>query len=237
MSEWAPKRFWKDTKVGEAENGFLVLLDGRQVRTPAKAALALPSFEMAEAAVAEWDAQQDTVDPNTMPVTRSANAAIDKLSVQFDEVADLIAEYGGTDLLCYRADTPEALAARQAKAWDPMLSWAERQYGACLACTSGVMHVAQPEAAVAALKDAVFKQGKFGLTALHDLVSLTGSLVLGLAATFDEFDAEFLWSLSRIDEEWQIEQWGRDEEADEMTAQKKESFFHAHRFYRMAQGH
>jgi len=237
MSEWAPKRFWKDTAVGEGEGGFLVLLDGRQVRTPAKAVLALPSRGMAEAVAAEWDAQQDTVGPNTMPVSRSANAAIDKLSIQHDEVAELLAEYGGTDLLCYRADGPQALTKRQAEAWDPMLDWAERRYGARLSCTAGVIHITQPDDAVATLRQQVFAQGNFSLTALHDLVSLSGSLVLGLAATGDEHDAETLWALSRIDEDWQIEQWGRDEEAEELTAQKKDSCFHAHRFYRMADGH
>jgi len=236
MSEWALKRFWKETTVGESDKGFVVLLDGRNVRTPAKALLEMPTRQMADAAAAEWDAQTEGVDPNTMPVTRSANAAIDKLSVQHDEVAALIGEYGATDLLCYRADGPDVLIARQAAAWDPMLDWAAATYGARLTCTSGVMHVHQPETAIAPLREAVAAQGDFGLTALHDLVSLSGSLVLGLAATQDDFDAQSLWSMSRIDESWQTEQWGHDEEAEELAALKRESFFHAHRFYRMSGG-
>jgi len=236
MSEWAPKRFWKTTSVDAGDEGFVVLLDGRNVRTPAKALLQLPSRQMADAVAAEWDAQEDTVDPLTMPVTRSANAAIDKLSVQHGEVADMVADYGGTDLLCYRADAPHELTDRQAKGWDPMLDWAQTTFGARLRPTTGVMHCAQDPDALARLRRLVHGQGHFQLTALHDLVGLSGSLILGVAATTDDFAPELLWSLSRIDEDWQTEQWGHDEEAEEVTTSKREGFFHAHSFYRMANG-
>lgn len=235
MSEWAPKRFWTDTTIDAVETGFVVLLDGRLVRTPAKAVLTLPTRAMAQAVAMEWDAQGQKVDPATMPNTRSANAAIDKVSTQHGEVADMIADYGGSDLLCYRADAPEALSARQAQAWDPMLDWASTHLGARLDTTTGVMHLAQCPQALKALRTCVHGFGAFCLTAVHDLVGLSGSLILGLAATTQDFTPEALWKLSRIDEDWQIEQWGRDEEAEEMTAAKRESFFHAHRFYRLAQ--
>lgn len=119
MSGWAKKRFWKETTVESVEGGYGVFLDGRAVKTPAKAALVVPTEAMAEAMAAEWDAQEGEIDPNTMPVTRSANAAIDKVAVQHTEVADMLAEYGGSDLLCYRATSPEELIARQAEGWDP----------------------------------------------------------------------------------------------------------------------
>lgn len=235
MSTWAAKRFWKDTLVEAEEGGFAVRLDGRAVKTPAKAALVMPTRALAEAVAAEWDAQEGTIDPQQMPVTRSVNAAIDKVATQFDEVAALIADYGGTDLLCYRADGPEGLCARQAEAWDPLLEWAAQRYGARLAPTSGVMHVAQDDAALKALAAEVRALCPFALTAVHDLVGISGSLVIGLAAIEGWADAEDLWARSRIDETWQEEQWGVDVEASELAASKKRDFEHALRFYKLLQ--
>ena len=151
MSGWAPKRFWTSAEVAEAPGGFAVTLDGRQVKTPAKAPLVVPSRALAEAIAREWQAQDEKIDPATMPVTRGANAAIDKVRSQHAEVAALIADYGGTDLLCYRAEAPRELVARQSEHWDPLLDWAEAALGARLAVTQGVVPVAQPEAALAAL--------------------------------------------------------------------------------------
>lgn len=235
MSTWAPKRFWKDTSIEAEEGGFGVRLDGRAVKTPAKAPLLLPTQALAEAVAAEWQAQEDKVDPVTMPTTRSANAAIDKVAVQFDEVAALIAAYGGTDLLCYRADGPEGLVARQAAAWDPLLAWAEGRYGAKLDVTSGVMHLTQPAQSLALLEAEVTAMDPFALTALHDLVGISGSLVIGLAATEGWADAEDLWARSRVDETWQEDQWGMDEEATEQAAKKKADFEHALRFFNLLQ--
>lgn len=237
MSEWALKRFWKETAVAPADDGYEILLDGRAVKTPAKAPFRVPTRAMADAAAAEWDAQEETVEPLSMPVTRSANAAIDKVSVQHAEVAAMIAGYGETDLLCYRADAPEALVQRQAAAWDPMLAWAADTLGARLDVTAGVMACAQPTDSLDALRACVSRHGAFQLTALHDLVGLSGSLILGLAATTDAFTPEAIWDMSRIDEDWQIEAWGRDEEAEEMTKAKQVGFFHAHLFYRLAAGY
>ena len=231
MSEWAPKRFWKLTEVRPEGAGFTVTLDGRPVRTPAKAPLIVPSLAMAEAIAAEWDAQVETVDPREMPVTRGANAAIDKVRIQHDEVAELLAAYGDSDLLCYRADSPEALVARQAEAWDPLLDWLEEAFGVRLTVQSGVMYVAQPPAALARLRAEVHGMTDFELAGFHDLVSLSGSLVLGLAATRDLRPVEELWALSRVDETWQAEHWGVDEEAAEDEAVKRDSFLNAKRFY------
>lgn len=234
MSGWAKKRFWKETSVAEVEGGFTVELDGRRVKTPAKAPLTLPTRAMAEAIAAEWQAQEDEIDPRTMPVTRSANAAIDKVAIQHGEVADMLAEYGGSDLLCYRAAQPVELVARQAERWDPMLDWAERTLGARLQPVSGIMHVAQDDAALSHLRDQVHAMSNFELAAFHDLVSLSGSLVLGFAAVHQERPIEALWTLSRLDEEWQEEQWGVDEEAAEQAGIKKQAFLHAERFFRLA---
>ena len=234
MNDWAPKRFWKSSGVVAAEEGFSVALDGRPVRTPAKAPLVVPTRAMAEAIVAEWDAQEDVIDPRTMPVTRGANAAIDKVAVQHGEVADMLIAYGDSDLLCYRADTPEELVQQQSDAWDPFLDWAAETYGARLLPRTGVMHLPQDAAAVDRLGAEVRKMTAFELAAFHDLVSLSGSLVLGLAAAKGLRPAEDLWEISRVDETWQESQWGVDEEAAALAAIKKESFLAAKRFYDFA---
>ena len=203
MSGWKAKRFWKIVAVEPAEGGFAVRLDGRPVNTPAKAPLLLPSRAMASAVATEWEAVEGHVDPVAMPVTRRANAAIDKVAPQFDEVAELVADYGGTDLLCYRAEEPEELALAQAEAWDPMLDWAADTLGARLTTRRGVTPVEQPRDSLARLGCIVRATSPFELTALYDLVGLTGSLILGLAASRPEFDADALWRLSRFDEDWQ----------------------------------
>jgi len=231
MSGWAAKKFWTKTTAAPVEGGFTVQLDGRSVRTPAKAPLVVPTMAMAEAIAAEWDAQEDQVDPATMPVTRSANAAIDKVAHQFDEVADMIADYGDADLLCYRADSPMELAARQAEAWDPLLDWADKKLGARLAPRSGVLHAPQDPRAIAALRSKVHSLTPFQLTAFHDLVGISGSLVIGFADTAGYATADSLFDLSRIDENWQIEHWGEDDEATEIAEKKRAEFLHAHNFY------
>ena len=231
MSGWAAKKFWTEVKATEAEGGFTVELDGRSIKTPAKAPLIVPTMSMAEAIAAEWDAQDEQVDPATMPVTRSANAAIDKVAHQFEEVADMIAEYGDADLLCYRADTPAELAARQAEAWDPLLDWADKTLGAKLESRTGVLHAPQDPRAIEALRLKVHKLTPFQLTAFHDLVGISGSLVIGFADTAGVADPDALFDLSRIDENWQVEQWGEDDEATEIAAKKRGEFLHAHNFY------
>ena len=234
MSGWAKKVFWKEVSVNEADGGFTVTLDGRGLKTPAKSALAVPTRDMAEAIAAEWRAQDGEVNPLSMPVTRSANAAIDKVAIQHGEVADMLADYGGTDLLCYRATNPEELIARQATEWDPVLDWASETLGARLLPVAGVMHVAQSDTALQGLRDKVHAMSNFELAAFHDLVSLSGSLVLGFAATHQMRPIEEIWMLSRLDETWQEELWGVDEEAAEQAEIKKQAFLHADRFFKMS---
>ena len=217
--------------MGEAEGGHQVLLDGRKVRTPAKSELVVPTRGMAEAVAAEWAAQEGSVDPLSMPFTRSANAAIDRVRQHHAEVADMLAAYGDSDLLCYRADGPEALIARQCERWDPALDWAEAQLGTRLEPRTGVIHAAQSPEAVAALSARVRQLGPFHLAGFHDLVGLTGSLILGFAAAMDWRAPEEIWALSRLDEDWQAEQWGVDEEAAETAEIKRGEFLHAKRFF------
>jgi chaperone required for assembly of F1-ATPase len=227
MSEWKAKRFWQEASVTQTAEGFGISLDGRPVKTPAKRTMHLPTHGWAEAVAREWQAQEGVIDPQSMPYTRTANAAIDKVSLQHGEVADMLAAYGDSDLLCYRAETPEELVARQAAAWDPMLDWAAGQLGARLYPRVGVMHQPQPPEALNRLKALTHALDAFELTAFHDLVSLSGSLILGFAATRDAGSSEQLWHLSRLDEIWQAEQWGADEEAEAAARIKQQAFVHA----------
>jgi chaperone required for assembly of F1-ATPase len=234
MSEWAAKRFWKDATVVEEAGGHTVALDGRVVRTPAKAPLILPTRAMAEEVAREWDAQGDVIEPLKMPFTRSANAAIDKVTVQHAEVAEMLASYGDSDLICYRASDPQGLVERQNAGWDPLVDWSATHLKAPLQVYVGVMHASQPEASLATLSKRVHGFDPFQLTAFHDLVSLSGSLVVGFAVTEGRAGAAEMWDISRIDEVWQIEQWGADEEAEAMAAQKRQAFLHAEAFFRLS---
>ncbi|WP_071673057.1 ATP12 family chaperone protein [Nioella nitratireducens] len=236
MSEWKAKRFWSDATVGAEADGFAVLLDGRPVRTPLKAPLTLPTRDMAEAVAAEWAAQDKVIDPLSMPVTRSANAALDKVMVQKAEVAAMLAAYAETDLLCHRAESPAELVAQQNKAWNPVLDWAASRYDAPLKVVSGILPATHSDASLARFREEVARFRPFSLTALHDLVTLSGSLVLGLYAASGEGDPETTWHLSRIDEDWQVSQWGEDEEATEYAEKKRDAFLHAARFLTLAQG-
>lgn len=218
MSEWAPRRFWTQAAAEPVAGGWQVTLDGKPIRTPGKLPLVLPTEALARAIAAEWDAQTDRIDPGAMPLTRAANSAIEKVAPQFAAVADMLAEYGGTDLLSYRADHPEVLAARQAAEWDPLIDWAAVALKAPLRITEGVIPVPQDPAALARLRDRLDRLTPWQLTALHDLVTLPGSLILGLAVLEGRIDAATAHRLARLDEDYQAEQWGRDDEAEAAAA-------------------
>lgn len=235
MADWELKRFWKAASIEPADcGGYAVLLDGRPVKTPAKAPLALPSAPLAQAVAAEWEAQDDRIDPATMPFTRSANSALDRVAPQQAEVGEIVAAYGESDLICYRAESPERLVALQAEAWDPLIDFARDRLDAPLIATVGIMHVPQPATSIEALRARVQKLDAFALTALHDLTALSGSLVIGLAALEGAAPIETLWQVSRVDEDWQAAQWGADEEASATAARKRADFLHAEAFLRLA---
>jgi chaperone required for assembly of F1-ATPase len=231
MSGWVAKRFWSKVTVSAAPGGFALCLDAKPLRTPLKAPFVVPSEALAQEVAAEWLAQAGTVNPATMPFTRTANSAIDKVAPQFAEVAAMLASYGASDLLCYRATGPDALIARQAAAWDPLLDWAANKLSAPLVTTAGVMHVDQPGDSLSRLSEAVAALSSFQIAAFHDLVAMSGSLVLALAVCRGRLPAEAAWSLSRVDEIWQIEAWGQDEEAAAVATLKQAAFLHAARFY------
>jgi chaperone required for assembly of F1-ATPase len=227
MSAWEAKRFWTKVSVEPQGDGFKILLDGRTLSTPVKVPLIVPTNMLADKIAAEWDAQQSKIDPQTMPFTRTANAAIDKVAPQHTEVADLLVEYGETDLLCYRAESPDSLVILQNAAWDPLLAWAETRLNAHLKKMLGVIHSPQNIVSMQSLSRKVHDLDNFSLAAFHDLVSLSGSLIIGFAVLEQFMPVETLWNASRVDENWQIERWGEDEEAAVDIDIKRSAFFHA----------
>ena len=224
------KPLWEKGAVAKKPDGFAIELDGRPLRTPAKAPLVLPTRALAEMVAEEWRAQDGKPDPATMPATRTANAAIDKVTPQFDEVAKVIAAYGDSDLLCYRATAPAELVARQAEKWDPVLDWASETLGARLTPVSGVIHAPQDPAALSVLAVLVNDMTPFELAAFHDLVAISGSLVIGLAVSKHLLELEELWITACLDELWQEEQWGKDDEALAHRERKRQDFFGAAEF-------
>ena len=231
MSDWAPKRFWSRVTVSETDGGFGIALDEKTVNTPSKTRLVVPTRRLAELIASEWEAQQGRVDPRSMPATRAANSALDKVRPQKAEVADLIAAYGESDYLCYRATSPQVLIDRQAKLLDPVLDWAATSLRARLITGPGVVPIAQHPAAIGNLRARVHALNHFQLTGFHDLVSLSGSLILGFAVALQAHSAEEAWALSRIDEDWQAEQWGSDDEATAHAGLKRAAFLDAARFF------
>ncbi|HUS55915.1 MAG TPA: ATP12 family protein [Thermohalobaculum sp.] len=223
------KRFWSDVTVQPVDGGFAIRLDSRPLRTPSKLPCLIPTAALAEALAAEWAAQGAEVNPDAMPLTRAANTTIDRVAPEHDAVAAIIANFGGTDLICYRAPHPEGLAQRQSQAWNPLVTWASQALDAPLVVAVGVVHVAQPTDSLAKLDAAVRAHRPWELTALHDLVSISGSLVIGLAVSRGHLDAETAWPLSRIDESWQVERWGEDAEAAAVTARRRVDFANAAR--------
>jgi chaperone required for assembly of F1-ATPase len=204
------KRFYKAASVAPGPGGVAVLLDGRPVRTPARAPLAVPGEKLAEAIAAEWQAQGEAIDPRSMPLTGLANAAIDRVAPDRDAFARSLARYAEADLLCYRAEAPQPLIRRQAGAWDPLLGWARRRFGIEFEVTAGVMHRPQPPRTVERLAEAVLERGPFELAGLAPLVTVSGSLVIALALAAGEASLEQAWSAATLDEAWQAEQWGDD---------------------------
>lgn len=214
----AVKRFWKDVAVVGGE----IHLDGRPVRTPGRAPLALPAPTLAEAVADEWRAVGETIDPRNMPLTGLSNAAIDRIAADPAAFAAGLAKYGESDLLCYRAAEPPELAARQAEAWNPPLDWAEGRFGVTFEITQGVMHTPQPAETIARLREAVAAFDPFRTAALSPIVTVTGSLVLGLALAEAAIGADAAWHAAQIDDAWQEEMWGTDPLAEQARA--------AHRF-------
>ena len=218
------KRFWRAASVEEQGAGFTILLDARPVKTPARVALALPTRRLAEAIAAEWDAQKDTVDPRAMALTGLANAAIDRVAPDPATFAAGLSQFGASDLLYYRAERPRRLVEIQAAAWDPLLEWARRRFDIDFVLGSGVMPVDQPDATVRTLGHAVATYEPFRLAALSPLVTVGGSLIAALALAEGVVARDAAWTAVTIDEQFQLDEWGNDAEAEKALATRREDF-------------
>ena len=217
------KRFYTSAGVAETDGGFSITLDGRPIKTPSGRIVVAPVREIAEAIAAEWQAQQETIDPLTMPLTRFANSVVEAVADRADAVADDVAKYLGTDLLFYRAGHPEALVAREAALWDPPLFWAAEELGAHFILTEGIVHVRQPEPAVAAAR-AALPTDPWSIAAVHVITTITGSALLALALMRGVIDPDRVWAAAHVDEDWNIEKWGIDEEVAHRRAAREVDF-------------
>jgi chaperone required for assembly of F1-ATPase len=219
-----PKRFYTEASVTGGGAPFGIALDGRPVRTPMKAALVLPARALAEAVAREWQAQGEFIDPRAMPFTRLSNTAIDRVAPDPQRIAEDIVAYAGSDLVCYRAEEPEGLVARQAEVWDPVIGWAEERLGGRFILAAGVVHRPQSKSLLDALRGSLLEHGAFALTALHEMASLTGSGLIALAVAEGKLGLEDAWAAAHLDEDWQAAQWGQDAEAQARRAARKADF-------------
>ena len=224
------KRFYKEVSVEPLEDGCQILLDRRPVRTPARLPLRLPSLALADAVAEEWRSQGEEIDPRAMPLTGLANAAIDRVAPDPAAFARGLAAYGESDLLCYRAEGPEALIEREEQLWDPLLGWARSRFDIDFEITSGILHRPQPKRTIEQLARAVAAKDAFVLAALSPLVTISGSLVIALALVERAIDLETAWGAATIDEAWQAEKWGEDFEATARLEARRKEFTAAYRF-------
>ena len=219
-----PKRFYEHVAIKDEGDGTALLLDGRPVRTPGKAPFVLPNAALAEAIGEEWRGQGARIDPQTMPLTRLANSVIDGVKGNEGAVVADILKYAGSDLLCYRAEGPKGLVAIQSKHWDPILAFAQQDFGASMRLSEGVMHVEQPQASLDAIKKRLNEFDAWSLAALHVMTGLSGSALLALAVALGRLTPEDVWAAAHVDEDWQIDQWGEDEEAKERRKNRHRDF-------------
>jgi chaperone required for assembly of F1-ATPase len=217
------KRFYGHAGVAETADGFAITLDDKPIRTPSGRQLVAPIREIADAIAAEWEAQQDTIDPLTMPMTRFANSVVDAVVDRVDAVIDDVAKYFGSDLLFYRAGHPDALVAREAALWDPLLFWAADALGAHFILAEGIVHVRQPESAVATTR-AALPDDPWSIAALHVITTMTGSALLALALLRGVIDSDSVWAAAHVDEDWNMEKWGVDEEVAARRAARSVDF-------------
>ena len=206
-----PRRFYKTVAAEPHEGGFALTLDGKQARTPTRNSLVVADRAVAEAMAAEWASQGEHIDPSTMPLTRIANAAIDRVAGEMEAVAGEIVKYAGTDLVCYRADGPPSLVEAQEAAWAPVLAWAREALGARFVLVEGIIAAEQPEASLAAVAGTLADLDPLRLAAVNVVTTLTGSALIAVAVLRGRLTAEAAWAAAHVDEDWQMSRWGRDE--------------------------
>jgi chaperone required for assembly of F1-ATPase len=227
------KRFWKSVAIGKTDGGWGVELDGRPLRTPARAALIAPTERLAWAIAAEWDGVEADIEPRTMPLTGLANAAIDRVSPNKEAFAEGLARYAEADLVCYRADGPPSLIERQTLLWDGLLAWGRRRFDVDFLTTSGLLHVDQPRPTVERLAHAIYSLDAFRLAGLSPLVTIGGSLLAALGVLEEALAPELAWDAVSVDDRWQLEQWGADQEAQAALDNRQRDFLAAAQFLRL----
>ncbi|MGE3874136.1 MAG: ATP12 family chaperone protein [Parvibaculaceae bacterium] len=224
MTDAPARRFYEKVSVAGTAAPFSVRLDERPLRTPLKHSLDLPTAALAGAVAAEWEAQAEKIDPRTMPLTRLANTAIDRVAPHRDRVIGEIVDFAGSDLVCYRAAEPLGLIERQAKAWQPVLDWARAAFAGEFSVTEGIVHIKQPAPALQATRSYLARKSPWELTALHNITTLTGSALIATMACDGAIPASEAWAAAHVDEDWQIEHWGWDEEARHRRNHRKREF-------------
>lgn len=219
-----PRRFYDSVSVSDGEDGAVIRLDGREMRTPAKRTFVVPTVALATAIAAEWEAQGERIDPSSMPLTRLANVVIDGVIDQPEALRPEIVAYAESDLVCYRAESPAGLVTEQADAWDPVVAWGNEAFGVQLAVAAGIMPVAQPPNLADRLSAELERLTPYQLAAIHVITAMTGSALLALGRKSGAFDSETVWHAAHVDEDWQIRQWGEDAEAAERRARRRIEF-------------
>lgn len=219
------KRFYASARMETVKGGYALILDGRNAMTPGRKPLTVPSEHLAAAVAAEWQAQGEYILPATMPLTRLVNTAIDGVAERLAEVRAEVLAYAGTDLVCYRAGEPDELVARQCAGWDPVIAWAEKRFSARFMLAEGIVHAAQPERTLAAVRRAIETFDEpFRLAGLHVATTLTGSALIALALAEGALAADAAWAAAHVDEDWNIAQWGEDAEAAARRVRRFEDF-------------
>ena len=230
MVKPGPKRFYKSVDVKDEAGRYAIFLDGKPIKTPSGQALTAPTRALADAIAEEWRAQTEHIVPDTMPLTKALNTALDRVAANRDAVIDDLAKYATDDLLCYRAAHPAELVRRQSQAWDAWLDWAAERFGARLRVVTGVIHIDQPPEALVRLSTAIATHDEFHLTALHTGITITGSAVLGLAFVAKAITPDEAFAAAHLDDAFQAELWGRDAEAELVRTRRLEELRAARRF-------
>ena len=207
------KKFYKKASVKGKKAPFSIALDGMVMKTPLKATLEIPSRALAKAIAGEWNAQEEFVEPNLMYLTKYANTAIDRVETRKDNIVDEIVAFASSDMVCYRANTPQGLVDMQASAWDRVLEWASERHGLNFICVAGIVYASQPEATLVTAHGVLSAHDAYMLTAIHNLTTLTGSALLAMAVVEGAITDDEGWSAAHVDEDWNISQWGDDDEA------------------------
>ena len=228
------KRFWKDARVVDLNDGYVVELDGRVIRTPSKALLKVDFRKIADQIAFEWMAQEEIVNPATMPNTRMANSVIDKIMVNKEAVIEMLSDYSGSDLLCYRAVSPQGLISQQNEIWNPILEWSKDVFLAPMVTTAGVMHIKQNNNSMNIYRNELKKMNLYQLAGMHDLITISGSFVIAMALISNHLNISDAWHAATVDERWQEMQWGIDDEASEALEKKRKDFEFAYKFWENA---